>query len=86
MKGKLWTICKNKEEDSVDAQIYGIWGFSGGAMVKKNPPANSTDTTHSGSIPGLEDPLQQEMATHSNIPAWKIPRTEEPGGLQCMGS
>jgi len=33
------------------------------------------------SIPGLEDSLEEEMATHSNTPAWKIPRTEEPGGL-----
>ena len=30
---------------------------------------------------GWEDPLEEEMATHSNIPAWKIPWTEEPGGL-----
>ena len=35
---------------------------------------------------GQEDPLEKEMATHSNIPAWRIPRTEEPGGLQSMGS
>ena len=35
---------------------------------------------------GQEDPLEEEMATHSNILAWKIPRTEEPGGLQSMGS
>ena len=35
---------------------------------------------------GLEDPLEKEMATHSNILAWEIPRTEEPGGLQSMGS
>ena len=34
---------------------------------------------------GQEDPLQKEMATHSNILAWKIPRTEEPGGLQSIG-
>ena len=33
-----------------------------------------------------EDPLEQGMATHSSIPAWKIPWTEEPGGLQSMGS
>ena len=31
-----------------------------------------------------EDPLEKEIATHSNILAWKIPRTEEPGGLQSM--
>ena len=34
---------------------------------------------------GLEDPLEKEMATHSSIIAWKIPWTEEPGGLQSMG-
>ena len=33
-----------------------------------------------------EDPLKKEMATHSSILAWKIPWTEEPGGLQFMGS
>ena len=35
---------------------------------------------------GREDPLEKEMATHSSIYAWKIPWTEEPGGLQSMGS
>ena len=35
---------------------------------------------------GQEDPLEKEMATHSNILAWKIPWTEEPGRLQSMGS
>ena len=34
---------------------------------------------------GWEDPLEKEMATHSSILAWKIPWTEEPGGLQLMG-
>ena len=34
---------------------------------------------------GQPDPLEEEMATHSSIPAWEIPRTEEPGGLQYMG-
>ena len=33
-----------------------------------------------------EDPLEEEMATHSNILAWTIPWKEEPGGLQTMGS
>ena len=33
-----------------------------------------------------EDPLEKEMATHSSVLAWRIPRTEEPGGLQSMGS
>ena len=35
---------------------------------------------------GWEDPLEKEMATYSSIPAWRIPWTEEPGGLQSMGS
>ena len=35
---------------------------------------------------GWEDPLEKKMATHSTIPAWEIPWTEEPGGLQSMGS
>ena len=32
-----------------------------------------------------EDPVEKEMATHSSIPAWRTPRTEEPGGLQSWG-
>ena len=35
---------------------------------------------------GWADPLKKGMATHSSIPAWRIPWTEEPGGLQTMGS
>ena len=35
---------------------------------------------------GQEDPLEEKMATHSGILAWRIPQTEEPGGLQSMGS
>ena len=39
-------------------------------------------------VPSLvrEDPLEKEMATHSNILVWEIPRTEEPGRLQSVGS
>ena len=35
---------------------------------------------------GWEDPLEKEMASHCNILAWKVPRTEEPGGLQSLGT
>ena len=45
----------------------------------KNPPANVGDV---GSSPGQEDPLGKEMVTLSSILAWKMPGTEEPGGLQ----
>ena len=34
---------------------------------------------------GREDLLEKDMPTHSSIPAWKVPGTEEPGGLQSMG-
>ena len=34
---------------------------------------------------GQEDPLEKKMTAHSSIPAWRIPWTEEPGGLQSMG-
>ena len=49
----------------------------------KNPPAMQEIRVQSLS---LEDPLEKEMAIHSSIPAWEIPWTEEPGGLQSMGS
>ena len=39
-----------------------------------------------GLIPGLDDPLEKRMATHSSILTWRIPWTEEPGGVQSMGS
>ena len=49
----------------------------------KNPPAK--EETRDQSL-GQEDPLGKEMAIHSSILAWKISWTEEPGGLQSMGS
>ena len=51
-------------------------------MVKNLPPKQETQVQ----TLGLEDPLEEEMATHSSILVWKIPWTEEPGGLQSMGS
>ena len=51
----------------------------------KNLPANARDTETRVQSLGWEDPLGKEMATHSSILAWKIPRTEESGGLQSMG-
>ena len=52
------------------------------AETVKNPPA--MEETQVLSL-GWEDPLEKEMAIHSNILAWKIPWTEEPGRLQSMG-
>ena len=56
--------------------------FPGGSLVK-NLPAIQKTWVHSL---GQEDPLEKEMATHSGFLAWEIPWTEEPGGLQSMGS
>ena len=54
-------------------------------MVKKLP-ANVGDARDVGLIPGSGGSLEKEMASHSCILAWKIPWTEEPGGLQSTGS
>ena len=48
-------------------------------------PWDSGDTEDAGLIPGLGDPLEEEMVTHSTILVWKIPWTEEHDGLQSMG-
>ena len=56
-------------------------GFTCGSVIK-NLPANAGDV---GLILGQEDPLEEKLATHSSILAWKMPWTEEPGSLQSMG-
>ena len=53
------------------------------AQLVKNLPAVQETWVQSQ---GQEDPLEKEMATHSSILAWRILWTEEPGGLQSMGS
>ena len=57
------------------------------ALEVKNPPVNAGDTVgDAGSIPGSGSSLEEGMATHSSILAWRISWKEEPGGLQFMGS
>ena len=51
-------------------------------MVKKMPAVQESQVQSLG----WEDPLDKGMATHLSILAWRIPWTEEPGGLQSMGS
>ena len=53
------------------------------AQTVKNLPAMQKIQVRSL---GREDPLEEGMATHSSVLAWRIPWTEEPGGLQSMGS
>ena len=52
----------------------------------KNLPARAGDVRDVGLVLRSEDPLKEEMAAHSSILARRIPWTEEPGGLQSMGS
>ena len=61
---------------------YLLHAYPGGSVVK-NLPAKAGDT---GLILGEGNPLEREMATYSSILAWQIPLTEEPGGLESMGS
>ena len=63
-----------------------IWGLP--RWLSGNLPTNAGGSNlipGSGSSPGREDPLEKGMATHSNIFAWEISQTEEPGRLQSMG-
>ena len=60
-----------------EAGSLGFPGSSGKASARNVGDPGSLD---------WEDPLEKEMATHSSIIAWRIPWTEEPGGLQSMGS
>ena len=55
------------------------------ALAVKNLLANAGDRRDRGSILGLEDPLEKEMATSSSVLVWKNPWTEEPSGLESTG-
>ena len=56
------------------------------ALVVKNPPTNAGIVRGGGSISGSGTSLEEGKATHSQILAWRMPRTEEPGGLRSMRS
>ena len=60
-------------------------GSPGGSVVKNRLPVQKTQETHVQSL-GREDPLEKDMGTRASILAWRIPRTEESGGLQSMRS
>ena len=55
-------------------------------VVVKNPPAGAGDVRDQVQSLDWEDPLEEGMATHFSILAWRIQWTEEPGGLQSIGS
>ena len=56
------------------------------AAVVKNPPANAEDKETWVRSLGQEDPLEEGVTTHACILAWRIPWTEEPSGIQSLGS
>ena len=60
-----------------------VFGASLVALLVKNPPAMQDTLVW---FLGQEDPLEKGMASHSSILAWRTPWTEDPGGLQSMGS
>ena len=89
-----WIYLKNRNRltDIEDKHHYqrgkgerdkgGVWASLVAQMVKNLPAIRETQVWSLG----WEDPLEKGMATHSSILAWRIPRTEEPGRLQSMGS
>ena len=66
---------------SICQEVMHIWGFWGGSVVKNLPAVQEMQEWSLGQ----EDPLEEGMATHSSILAWRIPWTQEPGGLQSTG-
>ena len=54
--------------------------FPSSSMLKNQPAMQESKETQVQSL-GQEDPLEEGMATHSSILAWRVPQTEEPGGL-----
>ena len=66
------------------APLEAVWA-SQVTIVVKNPPAEAGDVRDAGSILGLGRSPGGGHATHSSILAWRIPWTEEPGGIQSMG-
>ena len=67
---------------SISTEVCKIRGFPGGSVVKNLSAKQETQVLSLGQ----EDSLEEEMATPSGILTWEIPWTEEPGGLQSMGS
>ena len=68
---------------SIRGTSYALYRASPVAQTITNPPAMQKTCVRSL---GQEDPLQKGMVTHTSVLAWRIPWTEEPGGLQSTGS
>ena len=71
-------------QDTEYSSLYYTVGFPGSSVVKNLPAKQEMQETWVRYL-DREDPLEKEVATYSSILAWKIPWTEEPGGLQSIG-
>ena len=89
------TMCKGQCPQGWLWSLRTVWvlelgrGWAGASQVGlmvRNLPANAGDIRMQAWSLGWEDPLEEGMATHSSILAWRVPWTEEPGWLQPMGS
>ena len=78
-----YRLCLRLSVLGLVCKINGLFRTSQVAQIVKCPPARRETWVQSL---GWEDPLEKEMTTHSSTLAWKMPWTEEPGGLQSMGS
>ena len=78
-------MCPGANLSFPEAEIFfllkAVKGFPGSPVVKYLPAVQETQESRVRSL-GWEDPLEQEMATHCRILAWKTPWAEKPGGLQ----
>ena len=86
MRESLWTSKKKNQLNPSGSEIISSKHWIGASLVAqklKRLPAMQETRVRSMS---WEDPLEKEIATHSSILAWRIPRREEPGRLQSMGS
>ena len=81
-----WSADFYFKEQTIICQLAVGLGASQVALMVKNPPANAGDIRDVVWPLGQEDPLEEGMAAHSSTRAWRIPWTEDPGGLQSIAS
>ena len=86
MRGGGWIQLRDilESQCSENCRARGLPWASQVVLVVKNLPANAGGMRHR--LDPWEEPLEEEMASHSSILAWRIPWTEEPGGLESTGS
>ena len=75
----------DETEAALCTHTHLVWA-SQVALAVKNPPANAGDLRDAVQSLGWKDPLEEEIGTHLTILAWRASCTEEPGGLQSIGS